>query len=198
MTHAFAAWPQAFVPNGHIAGKGRTLRGGGRSCWSLRVRRRPGTAANVRCHSIWMEKWPAPRRPLPSRVRRDRRAGPCRTANPDRLGNDGPSQVAVTGEQQTGTVGRPPTGRGAQSHLALKVATGGGSSRGWSGRTGARRMSPPAGSVSTQIEKERPLVRRIGEIGKLAGLATGGCRATTLRETQEAGRALRATGSGAA
>jgi hypothetical protein len=35
-------------------------------------------------------------------------------------------------------------------------------------------MSPPAGSVSAQIEKERPLVRRIGEIGKLAGLATGG------------------------
>jgi hypothetical protein len=35
-------------------------------------------------------------------------------------------------------------------------------------------MESSGRSVSTPIEKEGPPVRRIGEIGKLAGLATGG------------------------
>jgi hypothetical protein len=152
---------------------------------------------NAGCPSIWLERWPAPRRPLPRRLRRGRRAASCQAVNPDRPGDDEPSQVGVAGQQQTGTVGRLPDRAGCS--IAPRLGGGG------RHREFARVERPPRSPLdgvfrpapSTQIEKERPLGRRVGEIRKLASSATGGLPGP-LRcgRTREAGRALRAKAQG--
>jgi hypothetical protein len=78
---------------------------------------------NAGCPSIWLERWPAPRRPLPRRLRRGRRAASCQAVNPDRPGDDEPSQVGVAGQQQTGTVGRLPDRAGCS--IAPRLEGGG-------------------------------------------------------------------------